>query len=203
MSLIALATQTPTRRQRWAAWLRREADDLRRRGWIFLVVVGVLWGGGHYLGLSYARHLSLPYPLWGHTHFPPADIARGDYVVVDLPPAVARLFPPGSTFIKEVVGMPGDRVEARSGVYTVLHDGQMVTVGLAKSVSRKGLPLPAGPVGVIPPGHYFIRGTHPDSLDSRYAMMGWVTSDRIVGLAVPLLPAAASRLWQRLGWSEQ
>ena len=35
-------------------------------------------------------------------------------------------------------------------------------------------PLALGPTGVIPEGHYYVSGTHPDSLDSRYALAGWI-----------------------------
>ncbi len=196
----------PSRRERWAAVLRREMADLFDRGWYLLVVGAVLLCLHQVFGWSYVSHLSLPYPLWVHTKFSPTTIERGDYVVVNLPPEVSRIFPPGAAFIKEVVGVPGDVVQAQDRVFTVIPatPGQeAVQIGKAKVVSRKGLSLMAGPVGVIPPGRYFVRGTHPDSLDSRYAMLGWVSDRDIVGSAIPILPAAAARLWVYLGWSQE
>ena len=61
-----------------------------------------------------------------------------------------------------------------------------IAVGTAKAVSRKGLPLDTGPVGVLPPGRYYVRAPHPDSLDSRYALTGWIAEDQIIGRAYAL-----------------
>jgi conjugal transfer pilin signal peptidase TrbI len=41
--------------------------------------------------------------------------------------------------------------------------------------------LKPGPIGAIPPGHYFVSADHPDSLDSRYALTGWVADNQILG----------------------
>ena len=40
-----------------------------------------------------------------------------------------------------------------------------------------------GPVGIIPDGRYYVAGSHPDSLDSRYRLTGWVGRQQIVGKA--------------------
>ncbi|PZR43703.1 MAG: hypothetical protein DI537_61865 [Stutzerimonas stutzeri] len=40
-----------------------------------------------------------------------------------------------------------------------------------------------GPVGVIQEGHYYMTAPNPDSLDSRYALVGWVSDEQIVGRA--------------------
>lgn len=200
---------TMTHATRWAALCRREWLDLRRRGWRLVVMVGALWVLGQYFGLCYVKQMSLPYPLWVYTKFPPGDVQRGDYVVVELPPAVAGVYPPGSTFIKQIAGLPGDRVEARftgqieNGIYTVWHGADATVVGAAKRVGRKGKALVPGPQGIIPRGRVFIAGTHPDSLDSRYAMMGWVETSRIIGQAWPVSPAPFARLWVGMGWSEE
>ncbi|WP_304643216.1 S26 family signal peptidase [uncultured Parasutterella sp.] len=39
---------------------------------------------------------------------------------------------------------------------------------------------------MIPPDHYFMRGTHPDSYDSRYAKFGLIDRCRFSGKAHPL-----------------
>jgi type IV secretory pathway protease TraF len=141
--------------------------------------------------------------MWLNTRFPPATVSTGNYVVVDLPPAVAEHFPHGAYFVKQVVGVPGDVVVATGRDYVVIHDHTPVHVGRAKLMSRKGDALQAGPVGVIPPGYYFIRGTHPDSLDSRYAMMGWVPESSIIGAAVPILPAFTADWFVHWGWCQR
>ena len=56
-------------------------------------------------------------------------------------------------------------------------------VGWAKPFSAERTPLALGPTGVIPDGHYYVSGTHPDSLDSRYALAGWIRRDALIGRA--------------------
>ena len=36
-------------------------------------------------------------------------------------------------------------------------------------------------VGVIPAGHYYVYAPHKDSLDSRYALVGWISEEEIIG----------------------
>lgn len=86
---------------------------------------------------------------------------------------------PGSRFIKHVKGVPGDEVTMQGR--DVFING--VYVGTAKPVTTRGEPLAPGPTGKIPPGHYFVWTPHPDSLDSRYALTGWVNFGQIVGTA--------------------
>lgn len=90
----------------------------------------------------------------------------------------------GSLFLKRMVGTPGsvvERVDVGEGYWDYYVDG--LFVGRAKPTSRAGLPLEPGPVGKIPPGHYYMAAPAPDSLDSRYALVGWVGDDQIVGRA--------------------
>ncbi len=84
--------------------------------------------------------------------------------------------------MKRLTGMPGARVTASDRRYFV--DGR--EIGYAKEQSKSGVPLEAGPLGVIPNGHYFVSTNHPDSLDSRYALTGWIADDQILGQAVRL-----------------
>jgi conjugal transfer pilin signal peptidase TrbI len=56
-------------------------------------------------------------------------------------------------------------------------------VGRAKEHATTGEPLDIGPVGIIPDGRYYVAGSHPDSLDSRYRLTGWVARQQIVGKA--------------------
>ncbi|GLW61551.1 hypothetical protein Hthe01_19000 [Hydrogenophilus thermoluteolus] len=91
----------------------------------------------------------------------------------------------GSLFLKRVVGVNGSvvsAVEQDEGFKDYYVDGQFV--GRAKPYSKVGLPLPPGPVGVIPKGRYYVAAPNPDSLDSRYAWVGWVTDEQIVGRAI-------------------
>ena len=63
-------------------------------------------------------------------------------------------------------------------------------VGRAKPFALDGRPLEAIAPGVVPPGHYFVHADHRDSHDSRYAEIGFVPRERILGraMALPDLP---------------
>lgn len=106
---------------------------------------------------------------------------RGQLVAFAPPPN--PWFRPGAIFAKEVVGVPGDVVERRGRAFWI--GGRFV--GRAKDRARDGSPVEPGPVGVIPAGRYFVMTDHPDSLDSRYAEIGWIGRDRIIGVARPVL----------------
>jgi conjugal transfer pilin signal peptidase TrbI len=49
-----------------------------------------------------------------------------------------------------------------------------------------GLPLELGPTGILPAGRYYVRAPHPDSLDSRYWLTGWISDAQIIGRAYAL-----------------
>ncbi|MDO9227344.1 MAG: S26 family signal peptidase [Pseudomonadota bacterium] len=90
----------------------------------------------------------------------------------------------GVLFLKRIAGASGDIVAVRDhgdGYRDYLVNGQYV--GRGKPKSKDGIPLEPGPTGVIPLGRYYMAAPNPDSLDSRYALVGWVGDDRIVGRA--------------------
>jgi len=106
---------------------------------------------------------------------------RGELVAFAPPPN--RWFEQGAVFAKVVAGVPGDAVERRGRDFYVAGRN----VGSAKAQARDGTPTHVGPAGVIPAGHYFVVTSHPDSLDSRYAEIGWIPGSRILGVARPVL----------------
>ena len=91
-------------------------------------------------------------------------------------------YPAGVTFVKILGGVPGDTVSHIDRDFFVNGRG----VGTTKSFSRTGLPLQPGPVGVLPPEFYYVQAPHPDSLDSRYALTGWISRYQIIGRAYAL-----------------
>ncbi|MCP5152447.1 MAG: S26 family signal peptidase [Chromatiales bacterium] len=113
--------------------------------------------------------------------FDERDVGRGDVIALRPPPN--RFFPRPLGFLKVVRGVPGDVVTRDGRLFLV--NGE--PVGVAKSHAHNGEPLTPGPEGVIPPDHYFVWSPHPDSFDSRYADIGWIASDRILGRADRLL----------------
>ena len=82
-----------------------------------------------------------------------------------------------TTFVKRIVGLPGDRIAVRDG--HVIRNGRKVDEPFAQSCSEPGCYLDAI---VIPKGHYFLMGDNRgDSDDSRY--WGPVPRDWIIGKA--------------------
>lgn len=88
-------------------------------------------------------------------------------------------YPAGTVFIKQVTGMPGDRVKRDGDVVWVNEK----CIGLAKPVSKAGIPLKPTDPGLISAGSYFVSTPSPDSLDSRYALSGNVKQAAIIGKA--------------------
>jgi signal peptidase I len=100
-----------------------------------------------------------------------SDIRRGDIVVFWYPKDRSQ------SFIKRVVGLPGDRVEIRSG--TVWVNGQR----LSEPYLPEWVGVKSHPPEVIPPQHYFVMGDHRNSSsDSRD--WGTVPRQNIFGEAV-------------------
>jgi conjugal transfer pilin signal peptidase TrbI len=94
-------------------------------------------------------------------------------------------YPAGSRFLKLVKGVTGAKVrsvESESGFFDFYVNGSFV--GRAKPRSRTGSPLTPGPTGIIPPQHYYMAAPNPDSLDSRYALVGWVDEGQVIGRAI-------------------
>ena len=148
---------------------------LRRWGLAYAAaVVGAVWFHSHYaLGLN-ATH-SLPGTLYliERGTIP----QRGEHVAFRW--AGGGPYPIGVTFIKVLAGQPSDTV-TRNGVTFVVAG---TAIGQAKQLSRRGEPLQPGPTGILPEGRYFVFAPQPDSLDSRYALTGWIAREQIIGRA--------------------
>lgn len=91
-------------------------------------------------------------------------------------------YPAGVTFVKILEGAPGDTVARVDRDFFV--NGH--AVGNAKPFSRAGIALEPGATGILPADRYYVRAPHPDSLDSRYALTGWITHEQIIGRAYAL-----------------
>jgi len=76
--------------------------------------------------------------------------------------------------IKMVLGLPGDRIVIRDD-WIWLNGEPYDRMWLAQNVLKDF---------VVREGHYFVVGTHRDSLDSRY--FGLVAADAVIGQAWPL-----------------
>ena len=171
----------------------RDGNARRRRiGLAVMVALAALW-----LGIASRVHVNASWSdeAWGYAAFPLFGEAPkiGDRVLFEPAPRwedpvvdpESSAFPATSPipYLKTVRGLPGMTVSVGTD-RTVFLDG--VSVGKAKTHALDGRRLEAVAPGVIPPGHYFLLGRHPDSHDSRYAEIGLVPRHRILGRAIAL-----------------
>ena len=140
------------------------------------------WGSSHALMINESESL----PNWAFLveagRFP----ARGDYVIFNpgRDPLVIKYFGEHpSAFAKVAYGIPGD-VVSRNGSDVLVNSHKVARL---KPLTRRGDPLEAGPVGTVPHNCVFAGTDHKDGFDSRYAHIGFVCTDRLVGIATPVL----------------
>jgi signal peptidase I len=108
-------------------------------------------------------------------------IERGDTVVFKYP------YDPQKSYIKRVIGLPGDRIRILSG--QVILNGHTLEEDYVPSEYRDTMSWPAAGPGempderIVPANEYFVLGDHrSSSSDSR--SWGWVPRDNIYGKAV-------------------
>lgn len=178
----------------WAA--RRVASlvdfgrHVRQRWYLYLPLLAI-WT------LAYARVFFAPVPqiplLFNWTPSLPYHVGRlrsltsapvrGDYILYRFAGLAQHQYPGlrGQPFFKQVTGLPDDEITVRGR--SVFVNG--IWVGNAKDHTFDGRALATIEATVIPPGHYFVSGSSPDSFDSRYAMSGLVRAEQIVGRVEP------------------
>lgn len=105
------------------------------------------------------------------------EVHRGDLVAFQW--EGADFYNKGSLFLKRIVGEQGDSVTEKQREFFV----NGLSMGVAKEFSKTGKPLSVGKTGVIPEGEFYVAGDHKDSLDSRYAVTGWIHKRQIAGKA--------------------
>jgi signal peptidase I len=102
-------------------------------------------------------------------------IERGDTVVFWYPQD------PTKSYIKRVIGIPGDRVRVLSG--QVFVNGQQLSEDYVPEINRDFASWRDGEEQTVPKESYFVLGDHRNaSSDSR--MWGWVPRENIYGKAV-------------------
>lgn len=160
---------------------------------ILYALVFAIWG------LAFARLFIDPTPhlpiLFNWTPSVPYKIAvvqygnhqplrRGDFIIYAFDGEARRIYPGlrAQPFFKQISGIPGDRVTVAGR--QVFVNGK--SMGTAKAATFDRHPLDPIAETVIPPGHYYVQGTHPDSFDSRYRASGLVRADQVIGKVTPL-----------------
>ena len=167
--------QAVWRRFNRVAFCERLIRHLKRWTLVYLLAaLATIWFNAHYtVALNVTESLPVRFFLVHLGEIP----KRGDYVAFHWPGGGP--YPVGATFIKVVAGVPGDSVTQLDRDFYV----NCRPTGLAKRMSRQGLTLEPGPTGTLPEGSYYVHTPHPDSLDSRYALTGWVSQAQIIGRA--------------------
>lgn len=92
------------------------------------------------------------------------------------------------SFVKQVIGVEGDDIKKDDNkIWIVTKENQeIVSAGIAKEFSLHGEKLTQINAGIIPHGYYFVHAPHKDSLDSRYADIGLISTNEIIGTAKPI-----------------
>ena len=157
------------------AFRERLASHLKRWAFVYLLAVpATAWFNAHYtVALNVTESLPVRFFLVHRGEAP----KRGDYIAFRWPGGGP--YRVGATFIKVIAGVPGDIVSQMDRDFYV----NCRPTGQAKRSSRQGLVLEPGPTGTLPEGSYYVHAPHPDSLDSRYALTGWVSQAQIIGRA--------------------
>ena len=117
---------------------------------------------------------------WSGAH---DDSSAGDFVVLRFS-GKAQVAYPGlrrQPFFKIVAGVPGDPILGADR--NVFVGGNYV--GFAKLRTFDGRALNPVERSVVPAGHYYVRGTSPDSFDSRYQEAGFVARAEVIGKVIP------------------
>ena len=103
------------------------------------------------------------------------DPERGDIVVFETPPAARERCGAGGTFVKRLIGLPGEVISERKG--TVYIDGKPLKEPYLKPDQRDQQDYRAQKIAT---GHYFMMGDNrTQSCDSR--VWGAVPRDNLIG----------------------
>jgi signal peptidase I len=103
---------------------------------------------------------------------------RGQVVVFHAPPAVAEQCPPAGTFVKRLIGLPGETVH-EDGAGFIWIDGKRLAEPYVAASARRNDPN-GGRTWHVPPGHYFFVGDNRSgSCDSR--AWGSVARSSLIG----------------------
>jgi signal peptidase I len=103
------------------------------------------------------------------------DPGRGDVVVFETPPAAEERCGAGGTFVKRLIGLPGEVIETRRGV--VFINGKRLDEPYIGDENRDRMNFPARR---IPPDNYFMMGDNRrQSCDSR--VWGAVPRANLIG----------------------
>ncbi|HYX89280.1 MAG TPA: signal peptidase I [Gaiellaceae bacterium] len=117
---------------------------------------------------------------------PVEDPRRGDVIVFRAPPAAAERCGAGGTFVKRLIGLPGETVREQSGIVFV--DGKKLDEPYVNAGRRDH----ESGTWHVPEGKYFLMGDNrSQSCDSRH--WGTVARDALLGKVVQIVRAESRR----------
>ena len=111
----------------------------------------------------------------------PNNIKHDEYVLFE--PFGLLANNPSPWVVKWVKGIPGDHLVIRDGVVKI--NDVVITKGMPDAPLYHKSIAEFNKDEIIPDGKYYVIGTHPYSLDSRY--WGYLDKDKIFGEAYPVL----------------
>ncbi|WP_170113381.1 signal peptidase I [Ahniella affigens] len=133
------------------------------------------------LGVDWQREPSNPFRVYLHLKRS-ADLERGDYVPFAMH-GMAPLIPDDTLFVKQLIGVAGDRLEIRQQALYV--NDQRVAIINPVILAKAGLlQSRLADQAVIPEGEVLLLGVAPNSFDSRY--FGLIHRTQLRGQALPL-----------------
>ncbi len=108
------------------------------------------------------------------------DPRRGEIIVFETPPAAQLKCGAGGTFVKRLVGLPGDRVEVRlrNGDGYVYINGKPLNEPYIEK-ARRGAVGSFGPIKVKPENYFMMGDNRSQSCDSR--LWGTVPRENLIG----------------------
>jgi conjugal transfer pilin signal peptidase TrbI len=150
-----------------------------RRFWRLYLAIGVILAVfQQFFTFGYNNSPSIPMKFF--VVVKGAEVHRGDVMVFHW--KGDRQNPQGALFVKYVKGVPGDVVTVKGAAFFV--NGQ--PVGIAKQRDHFGELLVPNQPKRLGPDEYYGYGTHPKSMDSRYAKVGYIHRCVILGRAIPI-----------------
>lgn len=146
-----------------------------------VIALAVIWLALHFgIGFSPQKIISLPWRAWV-VHKGDRTVTRNEYVAFYTDGRMSAYFPPGTHFIKRVVGMPSDHVVVKHGV-VIVNDQPITKLYLAKALGKSKADFSRD--FIVDKGHYWVMGISPFSYDSRY--WGTISQRQVIGRGYPI-----------------
>lgn len=149
---------------------------------VVIISVGALYGfkSRYQIGVNTQLDLQcLPYDVF-LIDFKDQALSRGDFIAFHAR-GMAPYIPDGTVIIKELAGVPGDRVVVDKGV-VIVNDANRGELDLVEKLNASAEHYSRNET--VPDGKMWVMGTLPRSFDSRY--WGYVEPDQIIGRAYAL-----------------